>query len=115
MKRDVVVGALVLALLVAVSLLGHRAEAPKAATHASGDYSFGGYRAWYELLAREGVGVARFRRHHDALRESRIDTLIVAFPDDPVPSSWNAGELGALRAWLRGGGRLVDVGLWPPT
>ena len=113
MKRDVVTGALVLALLVAVSLLGHRPEAPQAATRASGDHSFGGYHAWYELLAREGIAVARFRRHHDALREGRIDTLIVAFPEPPIPSSWNTGEHTALRAWVRGGGRLVDIGLWP--
>ena len=115
MKRDVIIGALVLAALVAVSLLGHRPESPKAATRASSDYSFGGYRAWYELLAREGVDVARFRRHHDALRESSIDTLIVAFPDARMPSSWDASERNALRAWVRGGGRLVDIGLWPPS
>lgn len=113
MKRDTVVAALVLAVLVGVSLLGHRPEAPKAATRASGDYSFGGYRAWYELMAREGVAVTRFRRHHDALRETRIDTLVVAFPDDPIPSAWSAAEHTALRAWVRGGGRLVDIGLWP--
>jgi hypothetical protein len=112
-KRDAVVGALVLAVLIGVSLLGHRPEPPKAATHASGDYSFGGYRAWYELLAREGVSVARFRLHHDALRESKIDTLIVAFPDDSVRGSWDAREHSALRAWVRGGGRLIDIGLWP--
>jgi uncharacterized protein DUF4350 len=114
-KRDVVVGALVLAVLVGVSLLGHRPEPPNGATRASGDYSFGGYRAWYELLAREGVSVARWRRHHDALRGSRIDTLIVAFPDSSVRSSWNASEHSALRAWVRGGGRLVDIGLWPAS
>jgi uncharacterized protein DUF4350 len=112
-KRDAVVGVLVLAAIVGVSLLGHRPEGPKAATHAGGDYSFGGYRAWYELLAREGIDVTRFRRHHDALRESRIDTLIVAFPDAPLRSSWDASEHTALRAWVRGGGRLVDVGEWP--
>ena len=115
MKRDAVVGALVLAVLVGVSLLGHRPEGPKAATHASADYSFGGYRAWYELLAREGVSVARLRRHHDALRESKIDTLIVAFPDAPLRSAWDASEHDALRAWVHGGGRLVDVGLWPSS
>jgi hypothetical protein len=114
-KRDAVAGALLLAVLVAVSLLGHRPEGPKAATHASGDYSFGGYRAWYELMAREGVGVTRFRRHHDALRENKIDTLVVAFPDAPVRSAWDANEHAALRAWVRGGGRLVDIGLWPSS
>jgi hypothetical protein len=114
-KRDAFVGVLVLAALVGVSLLGHRPESPKAATRASGDYSFGGYRAWYELMAREGVQVTRFRLHHDALRANKIDTLVVAFPDSPVRSSWGASEHRALRAWVRGGGRLVDIGLWPPT
>jgi hypothetical protein len=113
MKRDVVIGALALAAVVAVSLLGHNPESPKAPTHASADYSFGGYRAWYELLAREGIEVTRFRRHHDALAGSRIDTLVVAFPDSPVPALWNASERNALRAWVRGGGRMVDIGLTP--
>ncbi|HYW55157.1 MAG TPA: DUF4350 domain-containing protein, partial [Dongiaceae bacterium] len=57
----------------------------------------------------------RFRRHHDVLRESRIDTLVVAFPEPPVPSSWSAAEQTALRTWVRAGGRLVDIGLWPPV
>jgi hypothetical protein len=114
-KRDFVIAGLALAAVIGVSLLGHRPESPKAATHASGDYSFGGYRAWYDLLAREGVDVTRFRLHHDALRDSGIDTLIVAFPDDGVASVWNAGERDALRAWVRGGGRMIDVGETPPS
>ncbi|HEY0383611.1 MAG TPA: DUF4350 domain-containing protein [Candidatus Elarobacter sp.] len=115
MKRDVVIGGLALAAVVAVSLLGHNPASPKAATHASADYSFGGYRAWYDLLDREGIAVTRFRRHHDALAGSGIDTLIVAFPDSPVPSSWNASERSALRAWVRAGGRMLDIGVTPPT
>ena len=115
MKRDLVFAGLALAALAGVSLLNHRPESPKAATHASGDYSFGGYRAWYELLDREGVRVERFRRHHDALRDSGIGTLIVAFPDSPVPAVWDAAERDALRAWVRGGGRMVDIGLTPPA
>jgi hypothetical protein len=109
-KRDLVIAGVALAAVVGVSLIGHRPESPKAATHASGDYSFGGYRAWYELLAREGIDVARFRLHHDALRDSGIDTLIVAFPDDGLPSSWSPAEGAALRAWVRAGGRVVSVG-----
>ena len=115
MKRDLVIAGVALAAVIGVSLLGHQPESPKGATHASGDYSFGGYRAWYELLGREGVDVTRFRLHHDALADSGIDTLIVAFPDDGVPSTWDAGERNALRAWVRGGGRMVDIGLTPST
>ena len=113
MRRDLVIGALAVLALVGVSLLGDRAQAPVASTRASGDYSFGGYRAWYELLAREGVRVEPFRRHHDALAEGGIDTLVMSFPQSPVPYSWDASERDALRAWVRGGGRLVDIGLTP--
>jgi hypothetical protein len=115
MRRDIVVAALALLALVAVSLLNRQAQAPEAATRASADFSFGGYRAWYELLAREGVRVERFRRHHDALRDSGIDTLVAAFPDPSLPHLWGASERDALRAWVRNGGRLIDIGLTPPA
>jgi hypothetical protein len=115
-KRDLALGALLVALLVVVAFVTAKPpEAPKGATRASGDFSFGGYRAWYSLLAREGVHVGRFHEHHDALPGEGIDTLVVAFPDKDVTSEWSDGELAALRAWVRKGGRLVDVGVWPPT
>jgi hypothetical protein len=114
-KRDLVIAGVAIAAVVGVSLIGHQPEGPKAATHASGDYSFGGYRAWYELLRAEGVDATRFRLHHDALRDSGIDTLIFAFPDDDLPSYWNSAERAALSAWVRAGGRLVDVGETPPV
>ncbi|HTD36798.1 MAG TPA: DUF4350 domain-containing protein [Candidatus Limnocylindrales bacterium] len=113
MRRDLVIAALALIALVAVSLLGRQTEPPVGATRASDDYGFGGYRAWYDLLAREGIRVETWRRHHDALRDSGIDTLVVSFPADGVGYDWNAGERDALRAWVRGGGRMVDVGLTP--
>jgi hypothetical protein len=113
MRRDLVLAALALIALVAVSLLGQQKEAPTAASRASDDYGFGGYRAWYGLMAREGVRVTTFRKHHDALPQSGIDTLVVAFPEDGIAYDWNAGERGALRAWVRGGGRMIDIGLTP--
>jgi hypothetical protein len=113
MRRDVVVAVLALVALLAVPLLNRHDQTPQAATHGSADYSFGGYRAWYELLVREDVRVERFRRHHDALRESGIDTLVTAFPDASLPHLWGPAERDALRAWVRNGGRLVDIGLTP--
>jgi hypothetical protein len=113
MRRDLVVGGLALAALAVASSFGHHDQSPDGATRASGDYSFGGYRAWYEVLDREGVAVARFRRHHDALRDSGIDTLVLAFPDSSLPHRWDATERDALRAWVRAGGRLVDIGTTP--
>jgi hypothetical protein len=113
MRRDLVLAALALIALVAVSLLGDRKQGPTAASRASDDYGFGGYRAWYDLMSREGARVTTFRRHHDALRASGIDTLVVSFPADGIAYDWNAGERDALRAWVRGGGRMIDIGLTP--
>ena len=116
MKPDLGVAVAAIGAVIAISLLTARApQPPPYATHASDDYAFGGYRAWYDLLAREGLKPQRFHAHHDALPESGIDTLIVAFPDDGAPVLWNAAERSALRAWIRGGGRLIDVGITPPT
>jgi hypothetical protein len=110
-----IAGALAVALLVVLSMLVPHEEGSPAATRSSGDYAFGGYQAWYDLAAREGIHVARFRRHHDALGESGIDTLIVAFPAPPVPADWDVAERDALGRWVNGGGRLIDVGETPPT
>ena len=125
MRRDLIWAALLVALLVAVSLLKAKPpEPPQGATRSSADFHFGGYRAWYELLARERVLVTRFREHHDALPSSAAGALVFAFPDQRasvwnagtgVPSVWDAGERGALRAWIRDGGRLIDVGVTPST
>jgi hypothetical protein len=115
-KRDLVLGGLLVALLLAVTLLTSRtAEKPPLATHASADFGFGGYRAWYDVLAREGVDVRRFRRAHAALGEAGIDTLVVAFPAHGLPSTWHAADAAALRAWVARGGKLVDIGETPRT
>ena len=61
MKRDIVFAVFAVAALAAVALLSDHREPPAGATRASGDFGATGYRGWYELLAREGIGVARFR------------------------------------------------------
>ncbi|HEX3469005.1 MAG TPA: DUF4350 domain-containing protein [Candidatus Elarobacter sp.] len=113
MRRDLVIAALALVALAAVSVLGNRQEQPAGDTRASGDFGPTGYRGWYGLLEREGIAVERFRRHHDALGESGIDTLVVAFPSGSVPYDWNASERDALRGWVRRGGHLIDIGMTP--
>ena len=116
MKRDLVLGGVLVVLLLAVTLLTRRAaDQVPLATRASTDFGFGGYRAWYDVLAREGVAVQRFRRPHDALAAAGVDTLVVAFPADGVPSSWHAADAAAVRAWIARGGKLVDIGETPRT
>jgi len=112
-RRDIGIALLAIAALFGVFLLTNHQPRPAGATRASGDYAPGGYRGWYDLLAREGIAVDRFRRHHDALGSSGIDTLIVAFPTGDVPYTWDAGERDALRAWVRAGGHLIDIGITP--
>jgi Domain of unknown function (DUF4350) len=115
-KRDLVLGGLLVALLLAVTLLTARtAEKTPLASHASGDFGFGGYRAWYDVLAREGVDVRRFRRDHAALAGAGIDTLVVAFPAAGLPSTWHAADAAAVHAWIARGGKLVDIGETPRT
>jgi len=75
------------------------------------DSASGGYRAWYELLEREGAHVARFEERAAFLDRS-IHTLIWADPlplDDrqTIPSE---SDVQALENWVRGGGRLVYLG-----
>ena len=86
-------------------------EPPAAATRASGDFSFGGYRAWYDLLAREGRPRRTFpppprraRRERDRYADRRLSRLT-----GPA-IVWNAAERDALRAWVRARRTLVDVG-----
>ncbi|HZO93803.1 MAG TPA: DUF4350 domain-containing protein [Candidatus Baltobacteraceae bacterium] len=116
MKRDLVAAAAILAAIVVATLLvPHEEQRPAVATRASTDYRPGGYRAWYDVAAREGVDVVRFREHHEALTRSGIDTLIVAFPEGPAQLDWDAGEASALLDWVRAGGRMIDVGETPPA
>jgi hypothetical protein len=115
-KRDLAVAGLLVALLLAVSLLTSRAERQlPLATHASADFAFGGYRAWYDVLAREGLDVRRFRRDHGALPQAGLDTLIVAFPANGLPATWTAADALALHDWIARGGKLVDIGETPRT
>ncbi|HYZ17082.1 MAG TPA: DUF4350 domain-containing protein, partial [Candidatus Acidoferrum sp.] len=107
MKREVVLGAALLALLLVAALFSARPLAPAGATRSSEDYAFGGYHAWYDLEAHYGFEVRRFRLHHDELRAAGIDTLIVAFPAQGVTSVWNAAEARGLEDWVHAGGRAV--------
>lgn len=115
MKRDVVLGGVLLALLLVAALFSARPEAPRGATRSSEDYAFGGYHAWYDLEAHYGLAVQRFRLHHDELGGAGIDTLIVAFPAPGVTSVWNAAEARGLEDWVRAGGRAVVLGGLPPV
>lgn len=106
--------------IVLLALFGMMSDRPKAQnidTYSSYDARSGGYRAWYELLEREGVPVTRFERHW-AFLDSSLKTLIVAFPLPFSPlhgASIARTDRAALTAWVAEGGTLIALGTFTPT
>ena len=98
--------------------LRQRAQAPRYDTFSSHDAHKGGYRAWYELLARLGGHVERFTQR-PAFLDSSIDTLIVApnLREFALRVERTGDTIGLLqpidyenlRVWVRRGGRLIWV------
>jgi hypothetical protein len=115
MRRDLLLVIGLLALAFIVPFFGNDQLTTTTASHESGDVAPGGYAAWYELLEREGVHVTRFHAPHADLSDASLDTLIVAFPDSGHEVRWDGVEEDALDAWVRSGGRLIDVGPSPST
>jgi hypothetical protein len=103
--------AAMLALLAIVAVITAPSNAPVGASFASTDYAGGGYRAWTELLDREGVRTARFVLRPIEL-DARIDTLISAqpIPARTNPAARTAADLAAMATWVRAGGHLVYIG-----
>jgi len=98
-----------IALLVALSTYGHHNQpTPALDSFSSYDVASGGYRAYYELLAREGVHVDRFEQH-PAFLDGSIDTLVWARPlaFDPGATAATGADLATLATWVRSGGRLL--------
>lgn len=99
------------------------AAAPRYDTFSSYDAHAGGYRAWYELLGREGLHVVRFEQR-PAFLDASIGTLIVAPNAREVQLRQQktgdqtgipqAIDFENLRTWVKKGGRLVWItdGTW---
>ncbi len=117
-RREVLALLAGLAILVALGSLADRRKAalrpPPPASYASGDYNPGGFRAFAELLRRRGAAVMAFDRHLTLLGNDGEDprTLVYAepVPGDPAAAAPTRGDVAALEAWVRGGGRLLYLG-----
>ncbi len=103
--------ALAVALLVAVAFIDDSAN-PQAGfdSYSSFDAAGGGYRAFYDLLAREGVRVERFEQRPAFLPPG--GTLVYAEPlsFDPTAVAGTKADVGGLDEWVRAGGRLLYLG-----
>jgi len=84
-------------------------------SYSSYDFQRGGYHAWFDLLRREGIHVARYERRPAYLNDS-VATLIVATNDfdtqlrakEQLPTGQYAtSDLVKLHDWVVAGGRLV--------
>ena len=98
--------------------LRQRAQAPRYDTFSSFDAHKGGYRAWYELLARMGSRVDRFSQR-TAFLDPSIGTLIVAANsrEYQLRAESTADTIGGLQpiddenlhTWVKRGGRLIWI------
>ncbi|MBC5805872.1 MAG: DUF4350 domain-containing protein [Candidatus Eremiobacter antarcticus] len=84
-------------------------------SYSSFDYRPGGYRAWSELLRREGVSTQPFERR-PAYLNGAVAVLIVANSSSDAVAlaqagksvgGFAAGDYAQLRNWVAAGGRLV--------
>jgi hypothetical protein len=117
-STEVLIALAVLACFVALGWLDYRREVrtvERFDTFSSFDFQRGGYRAWYDLLQREGIRMARHQRRPAYLNDS-VGTLIVANNVFDALLREQAGQstgyytdadLEALRTWVASGGRLV--------
>jgi hypothetical protein len=104
--------ALAILVLVILSVATQDARTPApAASYSTYDADSGGTKAFYELLADEGLDVDRFERLAVFLDRS-ISTLVWIEPldFDERQRTPSAAEIKALDAWVRGGGRFIYVG-----
>jgi hypothetical protein len=117
-STEVVIALAVLTIFVLLGWFDYRrqqASAERFDTFSSYDFQRGGYRAWYDLLTREGIHVTRYQRRPAYLTDS-ISTLVIA---NNVFDAALRGEVGqslgvygdadfdALKTWISKGGRLV--------
>ncbi len=107
-------GVLILAfgLLVAVAIVTQRSKSVAVLdSYSTYDTASGGYRAFYEVLAREAVRVERFEQH-PAFLDRSTDTLVWAEPltFDPRQTAATRADIAALQDWVRAGGALLYVG-----
>ena len=85
-------------------------------TRSSYDAASGGYRAWFELVQREGVRVERFERR-PAFLDGSVDVYILASETvgnaivtsqvEEEPDVFNDGDWFAVAKWVKSGGHLV--------
>ncbi|MBC5815277.1 MAG: DUF4350 domain-containing protein [Candidatus Eremiobacteraeota bacterium] len=107
---DVLLGIGALVLIIFLTL-ARASQEPKAtfSTPASFDTGRYGYRAFYELLRREGVPVTRFTKDHHFLNR-QIGTLVLAqsaFDALAGGPGVSRNDLISIKDWIRHGGTLV--------
>jgi len=103
--------ALAVVVLVAVAFVDDNAK-PQTGfdSYSSYDAAGGGYRAFYDLLAREGVRVERFEQRPAFLPPGGTLVYAEPLPFDPNAVAATKADAGGLDAWVRAGGRLLYIG-----
>lgn len=118
LRLETIIAAAVLGCFVVLGWLDHERTVratERLDTYSSYDFQQGGYHAWFDLLRREGVHVARYTRRPAYLNDD-VATLIVAnnafdmvvrAQSQQIAGQYSSGDYDRLRQWVQGGGRLV--------
>jgi len=115
-----VAAAAIVAIAVSAYLAGKQSESAAGGVDSRSTYDAtgGGYRAWYEMLQREGIRVERFE-DRPAFLDRSVDVyvlssntpsgLLASEQRGEAPGVFSDGDWYALAKWVKGGGRLVWV------
>ena len=103
--------AIVILVWVTVAQGGSGAPPSPLDSYSTYDAGSGGYRGFYDVLAREGLHVERFELR-PAFLDSAIATLVYVEPraGDPRAQTPTRADIDALEVWVRGGGSLLYIG-----
>ncbi|HTU83103.1 MAG TPA: DUF4350 domain-containing protein, partial [Candidatus Acidoferrales bacterium] len=101
------------AAVVAVAGLAYDAQVvnapPPPSVPSTYDTGPNGYRAFYETLRAAGVPVRRFERALPTLERGVATLVISGYEFEPRAEPLDAADVSWLRAFVRGGGRLVEI------
>ena len=101
------------AILIALAVIGERTKPQPSPldSYSTFDAGSGGYRAYYELLARVRISTDRFTLR-PAFLDRDVDTLVWTEPlvFDPRQQVPTRADVAALESWVRAGGQLLYIG-----
>lgn len=105
---------LAIAVMAVVGVLQGQRNGTTVETYSTYDSNSGGFRAWYQLLEREGLRTSRFEERATFL-DRYTKALVIGAPPISLETltAVTPGDGSTVASWVRDGGRLLIVGNGP--